>query len=91
MALFFIPVISRTYCDPRAFAWQHEFLAFIELASADSFGLKVTLPTGNVATRILPVKIHELGTEDTILCESALGGVLRGVDFIYKAPGVNRR
>jgi tetratricopeptide (TPR) repeat protein len=88
--LIFIPVISRTYCDPRAFAWQHEFLAFIGQASADNIGLKVTLPNGNVATRVLPIRIHELGAEDTMLCETALGSVLRGVDFIYKAPGVNR-
>ena len=27
--LIFIPVISRTYCDPRSFAWEHEFRAFI--------------------------------------------------------------
>jgi tetratricopeptide (TPR) repeat protein len=88
--LIFIPIISRTYCDPRAFAWQHEFIAFIKMASADSFGLKVTLPNGNVAIRILPIRVHELGPEDTVLIENALGGALRGVDFIYKAPGVNR-
>jgi tetratricopeptide (TPR) repeat protein len=88
--LIFIPVISRTFCDPKAFAWQHEFISFIEQASADKFGLKVTLPNGNVATRVLPVRIHELGPEDTHLCEEVLGTALRGVDFIYKAPGVNR-
>src|SRR5512133_319902 len=58
--LVFIPVISRTYCDPKSFAWQHEFVAFIEQVSGDRFGLKVKLPNGNVATRVLPVKIHEL-------------------------------
>jgi hypothetical protein len=31
--LIFIPIISRTYCDPKAFAWEHEFIAFIEQAS----------------------------------------------------------
>ena len=31
--LVFIPVISRTYCDPRSFAWEHEFKAFVEDAS----------------------------------------------------------
>ena len=88
--LIFIPVISRTYCDPRSFAWEHEFKAFINQESEGNPGLKVSLPNGNVASRILPVKIHELDISDTILIESALGGVLRGVDFIYKAPGVNR-
>jgi tetratricopeptide (TPR) repeat protein len=88
--IIFIPVISRTYCDPKAFAWEHEFLAFIEQASKDRFGLKIKLPNGNVASRVLPVRIHDLDSADIRLCESALGGVIRGVDFVYKEPGVNR-
>ena len=44
--LVFIPVISRTYCDPKSFAWEHEFKAFVELASKDQFGLKVKLQMG---------------------------------------------
>jgi len=43
-----------------------------------------------VASRVLPVRIHDLESADIKLCESALGNVLRGVDFIYKSPGVNR-
>src|SRR5664280_610758 len=58
--LVFIPVISRTYCDPKSFAWEHEFKAFVEQASQDQFGLKVKLPNGNVANRVLPVRIHDL-------------------------------
>jgi TolB-like protein/Tfp pilus assembly protein PilF len=88
--LVFIPIISRTYCDPKSFAWEHEFKAFIEQASQDQFGLKVKLPNGNVASRVLPVRIHDLDTNDIKLCESILEGVLRGVEFIYKSPGVNR-
>ena len=88
--LVFIPVISRTYCDPKSFAWEHEFKAFIELASQDQFGLKVKLPNGNVANRVLPVLIHDLDNEDMKLCESVLGNVLRGIEFIYKEPGVNK-
>jgi dienelactone hydrolase len=88
--LLFIPIISRTYCDPKSFAWEHEFKAFIEQASHDQFGLKVTLPKGNVAARVLPVRIHDLDTDDMKLCESVTGGFLRGVEFIYKEPGVNR-
>jgi TolB-like protein/Tfp pilus assembly protein PilF len=88
--LVFIPVISRTYCDPKSFAWEFEFKKFVEQASADQFGLKVNLPTGNVASRVLPVRIHELETNDLKLCESVLGGVLRGVDFVYRSAGVNR-
>ncbi len=86
----FIPVISRTYCDPKSFAWEHEFKAFVELASKDKCGLKIRLPSGNVANRVLPVRIHDLELPDIRLVESLLGGVIRGVDFIYKEPGVNR-
>jgi TolB-like protein/Tfp pilus assembly protein PilF len=88
--LIFIPVISRTYCDPKSFAWEHEFMAFVELASEDQYGLKVQLPNGNVASRVLPVRIHDLDKDDIKLCESVLGAVLRGVEFIYKEPGVNK-
>jgi eukaryotic-like serine/threonine-protein kinase len=88
--LIFIPIISRTYCDPKSFAWEHEFKAFVELASGDQFGLKIKLPNGNVANRLLPVRINDLDISDFKLCESILGGVFRGIDFIYKEPGVNR-
>jgi tetratricopeptide (TPR) repeat protein len=88
--LIFIPVISRTYCDPNSFAWENEFKAFVETASQDQLGLKVNLPNGNVASRVLPIRIHELDKNDIILCESLLGGVLRGIDFVYKSSGVNR-
>jgi hypothetical protein len=88
--LVFIPIISRTYCDPKAFAWEHEFKAFVEQASNDQSGLKVKLPNGNVASRVLPVRIHDLDEQDIKLCESVLGSVLRGIEFIYKEPGVNK-
>src|SRR5450759_3547339 len=48
--LVFIPVISQTYCDPKSFAWEQEFKAFIEEASKDQYGLKVKLPNSNVAS-----------------------------------------
>ena len=88
--LIFIPVISRTYCDPKSFAWEHEFRAFVEMASHDQFGLKVKLPNGNVALRVLPVQIHELKSVDRSLVESLLGGFLRAIEFVYSEPGVNR-
>ena len=88
--LIFIPIISRTYCDPKSFAWEHEFKAFVDQASQDKFGLKVKLPNGNVTTRVLPVQIHDLNTEDKALTEQTLGGYLRPVEFIYKESGVNR-
>ena len=88
--LIFIPIVSRTYCDPKSFAWEHEFKAFVDLTSKDQFGLKVKLPNTNVASRVLPIRIHDLETEDIKLCESVLCGVLRGIEFIYSEPGVNR-
>jgi tetratricopeptide (TPR) repeat protein/TolB-like protein len=88
--LIFVPIISRTYCDPKSFAWEHEFKAFVEQASLDQFGLKVKLPTGNVAGRVLPVSIYDLDLSDRKLVESVLAGNLRGIEFIYKEQGVNR-
>jgi hypothetical protein len=88
--LVFIPIISRTYCDPKSFAWEHEFKAFVEQTSHDQLGLKVRLPNGNVAGRVLPIRIHDLDIADIKLCETVLGGVLRGIEFIYKESGVNR-
>lgn len=88
--LIFIPIISQTYCDKNSFAWKREFCAFSALAKDDEFGMDIKLPNGNIASRILPIKIHDLDTEDTALLESELGGVLRAVEFIYKEAGVNR-
>src|SRR5512138_69891 len=74
--LIFIPIISRTYCDPKSFAWEHEFKAFVKMASGDQFGLRVKLPNGNVGCRVLPVRIHELDAEDLLLLENNLDGRL---------------
>jgi len=88
--LIFIPIISQTYCDPKSFAWQQEFCAFNQLAKSDPFGRDIRLASGNVTSRILPVKIHDLDPEDKALLENELGGVLRCIEFIYKTAGVNR-
>ncbi|NJN42832.1 MAG: hypothetical protein HC811_11975 [Flammeovirgaceae bacterium] len=88
--LIFIPIISQTYCDPKSFAWQHEFVAFNKLAQEDELGRDIKLGNGNVASRILPIKIHDLDTTDEATLEKELGGVLRAIEFIYKEPGVNR-
>lgn len=85
-----IPVISQTYCDPRSFAWQNEFVAFNRMAAADPVGRDVTLASGNVCSRIIPVRIHELDAADTELIEGELGCRLRSIDFIYSSAGVNR-
>jgi TolB-like protein len=88
--VIFIPILSRTYCDPKSFAWEHEFKTFVGQASIDKYGLKVKLTGGNVANRVLPIQIHDLEPDDKKLVENELGGFLRGVEFIYKEPGVNR-
>jgi tetratricopeptide (TPR) repeat protein len=62
----------------------------VEQASQDHFGLKVKLPNGNIANRVLPVRIHELDNSDIKECESVLGGVLRGIEFIYKESGIDK-
>jgi TolB-like protein/Tfp pilus assembly protein PilF/predicted metal-dependent HD superfamily phosphohydrolase len=89
-SLIFIPVLSQTYCDTKSFAWQHEYLAFNTLAKQDSLGRDIKLSNGNVTSRILPIKIHDLDSEDKSLLENEIGGTLRSIDFIYKEPGVNR-
>ena len=63
---------------------------FNKLAINDRFGRDMKLANGNVASRILPVKIHDLDPEDKILLENEFGGTLRSVEFIFKSPGVNR-
>ena len=88
--LIFIPIISRTYCDAKSFAWNNEFLAYLKTATADSLGLKVRLPNGNMTSRVLPVRIHELDTRDKQMIETELQGPLRAIDFTFQSAGVNR-
>ena len=88
--LIFIPILSQTYCDPKSFAWQHEFCAFNKLAKEDSLGWDIKLSNGNVASRILPIKIHDLDADDKTIIENEIGGVLRAIEFIFKSSGVNR-
>lgn len=89
-SVVFIPVISQTYCDPNSFAWQSEFVAFNRMAGEDGFGRDITLPGGNVCSRIIPVRIHDLDAADTELLENELGCRLRSIDFIFSSAGVNR-
>jgi len=89
--LIFIPVLSQTYCDPGSYAWQNEFLPFIKMADNDRFGKDIRLRNGNVASRILPVRIHDLDQEDIELFEKQTGSVLRPMDFVFStSAGVNR-
>jgi len=71
--LIFIPIISKTYCDPNTFAWTNEFLAFNKLSENDEYGLKVTLPNGNTASRVLPIRIHDISDADKRLVEDEIG------------------
>ena len=89
-AIIFIPIISQTYCDTNSFAWQHEFITFRNSSDQDSLKRNIQLPNGNVASRILPIKIHDIEMEDIRLLEKELSGGLRSVDFIYRDAGVNR-
>lgn len=89
-SLIFIAVISQTYTDTKSFAWQHEFCVFNKLAQADKYNRDVQLTNGNVGSRLLPIRIHDLDPTDNAIIETEIGGVLRAVDFIYKEPGVNR-
>jgi tetratricopeptide (TPR) repeat protein len=89
--LIVIPILSQTYCDPDSFAWRNEFLPFIEMAKSDRYGKDVTLRSGNVASRILPIRIHDLEQEDIKLFETETGSVLRSMDFVFStSSGVNR-
>jgi tetratricopeptide (TPR) repeat protein/TolB-like protein len=89
--LIFIPILSQTYCDPNSYAWQFEFLAFLRMAEQDRFGKDIKLRSGNVASRILPIRIHDLEPEDVKLFEKETGSVLRSLDFVFKtSTGVSR-
>jgi hypothetical protein len=89
-ALIFIPIISQTYCDVNSFAWKQEFKIFKSEAENDRIGRDIKLPNGNFASRILPIRIHDIDTEDVKLLENELAGSLRSIDFIYRDSGVNR-
>ena len=89
--LIFIPILSQTYCDPNSYAWQYEFLPFIRMTGNDIFGKDVKLRNGNVTSRILPIRIHDLDPEDVKLFEKETGSVLRAMDFVFTtSSGVNR-
>jgi hypothetical protein len=62
----------------------------LQQASADRLGLHLRLPSGNVGSRILPLRIHNLDATDVQLLEDTLGGQLRTIDFVYQELGVNR-
>jgi class 3 adenylate cyclase len=89
-SLIFIPIISQTYCDPGSLVWKEEFKGFQEAIKTDSLGTAIKLSSGNTASRIIPVKIHDIDSDDVKLLETELSGALRSVDFIYRDQGINR-
>ncbi|MDZ4714177.1 MAG: hypothetical protein SH819_01800 [Cytophagales bacterium] len=88
--LILIPIISQTYCDSKSFAWENEFLMFNKMSKEDKFGRDIRVDSGNVVSRILPIKIHDLDAGDLVLLENELEGALRSIEFIYRTAGVNR-
>ncbi len=89
--LIFVPILSQTYCDTHSYAWQKELVAFIEMAENDRFGKDIRLRSGNVAGRILPIRIHDLEPEDVRLFEKQTGSTLRTMDFVFRTvSGVSR-
>jgi len=88
--LIFIPIISHTYCDLKCFAWNNEFVPFCKQARIDSVGLEIQLANRNVASRILPIQIHDIDSKDRLNFEQEVGSPLRPIEFIFRSPGVNR-
>lgn len=88
--IVFMPVLSRTYCDAKCFAWNHEFLEFLRVSKEDTLGGHVHLRNGNVSLRVLPIQIHEIDLKDQQLFEEMVQAPLRTIDFTFKSPGVNR-
>ena len=89
-SLIFIPVISQTYCDVESPVWKNEFRVFLDEIKKDSIGENIRLPNGSLVSRVIPIKIHDIDTDDVKLLESELTGGLRSIDFIYREEGVNR-
>ena len=61
------------------------------MSEEDPFGKDIKLRNGNVAGRILPIRIHDIEAEDIKLYEKEIKSVMRAMDFIFKtSTGVNR-
>jgi class 3 adenylate cyclase len=89
-SLIFIPIVSQTYCDTASPVWKGEFKGFQAATANDPIGQMVKLASGNMISRVMPVRIHDVDSDDVKLLESELPGGLRSVDFIYREDGVNR-
>lgn len=89
-SLIFIPIVSQTYCDTSSAVWKAEFKGFQAASRNDDIGPMVRLASGNTASRVIPVKIHDIDADDVKLLESELEGGMRSIDFIYREDGINR-
>ena len=89
-SLIFIPIISQTYCDVNSPVWLNEFRLFQQEIKNDSIGTNLKLPNGNMVSRVIPAKIHDIDNDDLRLLESELSGSMRSIDFIFREDGVNR-
>jgi hypothetical protein len=58
-------------------------LPFKNTGVGSDTGIDVTLPNENVASRILPVRIHEIDVEDVRLLKNELIFSLRSIDWFY--------
>src|SRR6185295_2973908 len=67
-SLIFIPIVSQTYCDTSSLVWNEEFKGFQTGAKNDSFGPSVKMGS-SVASRTIPVKIHDIDADDLKLLE----------------------
>ena len=70
--LIFIPILSQTYCDPKSFAWQHEFCAFVqssrvEAGGSSPFGLAEPTARGQGAVGGLDIKLSNGNVSSRIL------------------------
>jgi len=87
--LIFIPILSQTYCDPASYACSMSFWR----SSADwrwSFRKDVRLKGGNFTSRILPIRIHDLDSDDVKLLRKRQA-LFFGNWFVFKtSSGVNR-
>ncbi len=87
---FLFRLFPKPIAIPESPVWKGEFSGFHEESKNDNIGSTVKLANGNMVSRVIPVKIHDIDTEDIKLLESELSGGLRSVDFIYREDGVNR-
>ena len=89
-SLIFIPDRFPNLLRYQFQVWKEEFKGFQYRCKNDRIGAIGEITNGNMASRVIPVKIHDIDKDDVKLLESELAGALRSIDFIYREEGVNR-